>query len=363
MKAWVLNGINDIQYEDREIPESREGEVLVKVRAAGICGSDIPRVFETGAHTHPLVPGHEFSGIVEDVGKGAEPSWRGKRVGIFPLIPCKKCDMCKDQKYEMCRNYNYLGSRCDGGFAEYTAVPMWNLMELPHTASFEQAAMLEPMAVAVHAIRRAFGPEKSSDRITGESLDREQTIVIIGLGTIGLLTAMFLHSEGFTNLLLIGNKDFQKKMAYEIGFSEGHFCNIKRQDASEWILEKTDGKGADTIFECVGKNDSISFAIDHTAASGTVILIGNPHDETIRFERDVYWKILRRQLTVRGTWNSSFRHETDDDWNCVIRMLDKGSIIPEKLISERLPLHRLDEGLQLMHEKLREYCKVMIVNP
>ncbi|MBR0119687.1 MAG: alcohol dehydrogenase catalytic domain-containing protein, partial [Eubacterium sp.] len=123
MKAWVLHQINDIRYEEVATPEvsntgSSGSEVLVKVCAAGICGSDIPRIYETGAHKMPLIPGHEFAGEVADVGEGDEAGWIGKRVGIYPLIPCRKCHSCLQDQYELCRDYDYIGSRRDGAFAE-----------------------------------------------------------------------------------------------------------------------------------------------------------------------------------------------------------------------------------------------------
>ena len=152
MKAWVLHEIGDFRLEEVEEPELAKEEVLVAVKAAGICGSDIPRVYRTGTYSYPTIPGHEFSGKVVGLGAKADPKWLGKRVGIFPLIPCQNCIPCQNREFEMCRHYSYLGSRRDGGFAEFVAVPQWNLIELPDQVSYEQAAMLEPMAVAVHAL-------------------------------------------------------------------------------------------------------------------------------------------------------------------------------------------------------------------
>ena len=134
----------------------------------------------------------------------SDSGWVGKRVGVFPLIPCKKCDSCQKEQYETCSNYDYIGSRRDGGFAEYVAVPVWNLLPLPETVTFEEAAMLEPMAVAVHAMRRAC--PSASDQVA-----------VCGLGTIGLFLVMFLLEAGIENLLLIGNKDFQKEMVLRLG--------------------------------------------------------------------------------------------------------------------------------------------------
>lgn len=118
MKAWVLRDINEIYYEEADRPGPSENEVLVAVKAAGICGSDIPRIYRTGAHVHPLIPGHEFSGQVIQVGKNVDQKWMDQRVGIFPLIPCNNCAACQKRHYELCRSYSYLGSRRDGGFAE-----------------------------------------------------------------------------------------------------------------------------------------------------------------------------------------------------------------------------------------------------
>ena len=111
MKAWILHGINDLRFEEADAPIIGENEVLLAVRAAGICGSDIPRVFYTGTYSYPLIPGHEFAGQVEAVGAAVDGKWQGKRVGVFPLIPCGACLPCQKEQYEMCRHYSYLGSR------------------------------------------------------------------------------------------------------------------------------------------------------------------------------------------------------------------------------------------------------------
>ena len=183
MKAWVLHQVNDLRYETVNPPALADQEVLVQVKAAGICGSDIPRIYQTGTYSYPLIPGHEFSGVVAELGRGSDSHWLNRRVGIFPLIPCGSCVPCRQEQYEMCRRYSYLGSRRDGGFAEYAAVPVQNLIGLAESVSFQEAAMLEPMAVAVHAMRRA--RPAASD-----------TVVICGLGTIGLLLFLFLREAG-----------------------------------------------------------------------------------------------------------------------------------------------------------------------
>ena len=143
MKAYNLCAVNDLQYQEVKYPDCPEGWSIVKVKAAGICSSDIPRIFTKGTYHFPTIPGHEFSGRVEAVSDAENQRLVGKKVSVFPLIPCRKCAQCKTGHYEMCENYDYIGSRRDGAFAEYVAVPVWNLVELDEGVDFEEAAMME----------------------------------------------------------------------------------------------------------------------------------------------------------------------------------------------------------------------------
>ncbi len=348
MKAWVLHGINDIRYEDVQRPDPADDEVLLKVRAAGVCGSDIPRIYDTGAHRHPLIPGHEFSGEVAEVGKGVDGSWKGKRVGVFPLIPCRECAECRKQHYEMCRQYDYLGSRRDGGFAEYVCVPAWNLVPLLDCVGFEAAAMLEPMAVAVHAMR-------IGNPVKGEK------VAVCGQGTIGLLLSMFLLDRGISDLFVVGNKEFQRQQAMKIGISSENYCDSKKTDPEKWLMDRTEGLGADLYIECVGRNETAELGLNVAAAGGRVLMMGNPHSD-MSFARDSYWKILRKQLKILGTWNSAYLQDEDDDWHYVLKRLEKGSVSPEALITHRLSLSELEQGLTVMHERTEDYCKVMVTD-
>lgn len=338
MKANVLYDIDNLVFEEIELPILQDDEVLVKVQKAGICGSDIPRIYTTGAHVHPLIPGHEFAGTVVDARESKK--WQDKRVGIFPLIPCKECPQCKRKKYEMCRNYSYLGSRRDGGFAEYVAVPVWNLLELNDNISFEQAAMLEPMAVAVHAMRQI-------------DINRDDNIVVCGLGTIGLLLVMFLKEAGYNNIKVIGNKDFQKEKSIQIGIEKEDFIDCRLENVTERI------KDVNVFFECVGKDNTIVQAVDLIAPSGKIVLVGNPASD-IQFEKNTYWKILRNQLTIKGTWNSSYTGDVSDDWHYVLDKLKENRIKPEQLISHVFTIDNLRKGLEIMKNKSEDYVKIMV---
>lgn len=345
MNAYVLHGISDITYDETERPIPSASEVLVEVKAAGICGSDIPRIYKTGAYHHPLIPGHEFSGKVVELGEGVDGIWMGKRVGVFPLIPCKECPQCKKMRYEMCQNYSYLGSRTDGGFATCVKVPVWNLVELPEQVSYEQAAMLEPSAVAMHSIG-------------GIGVSKENTVAVCGLGTIGLLIVMFLKSMGCRKILVIGNKEFQKLQATKLGISAEEYCDIRENDPVQWINEKTHNQGVDVFFECVGKNDTVNIALASVTAGGKIMLVGNPTSD-MQLEKNLYWKILRKQITLKGTWNSSYTHEKDDDWHKVIETLSEGIVHPEQLITHKFPMKDLKKGFVIMRDKSEEYVKIM----
>ncbi len=255
----------------------------------------------------PIVIGHEFSGVTAD----------GKRAGVFPMIPCGECDMCRRGHHELCRNYNYLGSRRDGGMAEKVAVPEKNLIELPDEMTFEQAAMLEPMAVSVHAMQRALA-----------ALGRPPILAaVIGRGTIGNLVAMFLKDAGVRQVEFTDTRtDSLKEAAYDI------------------------------VFECVGKQETYEAALSMASPMGVVMLVGNPAGD-MSAKRDVYWQILRRQLTVLGTWNSSFR----TDWNYAIERVASGAIHPESLITHRLGLDDIEHGFVMMRDKSEKYTKVMCI--
>ena len=393
MRAWVLHGIGDIRLEHIPVPVPKASEVLVKVKAAGICGSDIPRIYKTGAHKHPLIPGHEFSGVVDSVGAGVDENLLGKPVGVFPLIPCGKCGPCRSKQYEMCRNYNYLGSRTDGGFAEYAVVPVENLVILSDGVGYEEAAMLEPMAVAVHAMRRVFPETKvkesekyETDIFQGEwahSLEKDITVAVCGLGTIGLLLIQFLRERGVRNILAIGNKDYQKEMLEQCGLSDIPYWDSRKGDVGAWLSEITGDVGVDIFFECVGRNETVSLSVDHTGPGGTVCLVGNPHSD-MGLDRDVYWKILRNQLTLIGTWNSSFnrlpddevaekvgrqaiairqeleRRSQQDDWQYVLERLKGRKVQPGKLISHRFSLENLEQGFRIMRDKSEDSVKIVM---
>ncbi|MDR2355655.1 MAG: galactitol-1-phosphate 5-dehydrogenase [Clostridiales Family XIII bacterium] len=343
MKAWVLHGANDLRLEQRPLPALADAEALVRVKAAGVCGSDIPRIFETGAHTLPVVPGHEFAGVVADAGRACSDRI-GKRVGVFPLIPCMRCDSCARGRYETCSTYDYIGSRRDGAFAEYVAVPAWNLIELPDTMPFDAAALLEPAAVALHALRAA-GAENA------------ESVAIFGAGPVGLFAAGWARISGAKKVFLVGTRAEQAEKARLLGFSD--FLDINERDAAERIRALTGGAGADLCADAAGDPRAVSDCIRAARPGGLVVLIGNPRAD-MRIGKDTYQKILRKQLRVCGSWNSRFNREAENDWTETLAAFDGGALRPETLISHRFPLADLARAAERMRARKEYFCKVLI---
>lgn len=345
MKANVLYGVNDLRYVDYDLPVLKEDEVLVKVCAAGVCGSDIARVFKTGTYHFPTIIGHEFSGEVVDVKDEKNAGLIGKRVGVFPLKPCFKCANCLDHHYELCVRYDYLGSRCDGGFAEYVAVPVWNLLLLPDSLGMDAAAMLEPASVALHTLRQACFKDGMS-------------IAVIGPGTIGMIICKLAAIYGANLVVLIGRS--QEKLDFAQQYDIKQVCNSQTENVTTFSHAKTNGLGFDVVIEGTGAEQSLCMSLGIVRAGGKVLTLGNPLGD-IALPKTVYWKILRKQVIVQGTWNSSFGF-AGCDWEKIVSLMEKGLLDVTPLITHRLPLNGLMEGLWIMQDKTIYSNKVMIIN-
>lgn len=332
MKAYTLHAINDLRYEELEYPECPSGWCIVKVKATGICSSDIPRVYTKGTYHFPTIPGHELSGVVDKVADKENEAMIGKRVGIFPLIPCRKCSQCADGHYEVCSNYDYIGSRRHGGFAEFVAVPIWNLIELPDSVSFKEAAMMEPLAVALHAMK-----------LTG--IKEGDTAAVIGTGMIAFAAAQWAKKLGASSIIVLGRSENKRKIAdniHGIGYSTLEACKEEY----------------DVVLEAVGANNAIDEAIKHVKPGGSLVLMGNPEGDII-LSQNTYWRILRKQLHIRGTWNSSYEKDETSDWSEVRDALANHEIEATALISHVFDQEDLKIGMDLMYRHKEPYCKIM----
>lgn len=345
MKACVLHKVGDLRVEDVPNPKPRKGEVLVRIKASGICGSDIQRVFVKGTYHFPTIPGHEFSGDIVKLGKDVDLSYLGKKVSVFPILPCMKCDNCQIGQYAQCINYNYFGSRCDGGFAEYIAVPVWNLVFVPDSLSYEEAAMCEPSSVAIHALRQG-------------GVGIGDTIVIYGAGPIGLILGSWAKAWGADKVLLVDIDESKIVFAKKIGFQ--YVWNSNDGDPVIWVKKVTEGKGADISIEGAGVSITLEQCLKSVRTFGKVITMGNPIGD-MTLSQEGYWEILRKQLKVIGTWNSSYVSIPKNDWKLAIRAMEKGQMDMKQFITHKVPLTDGIKPFKMMRDKKEFFNKVMYV--
>jgi len=345
VKALSLHGIGDLRYEDVPVPEPAADEVLIRVQAAGICGSDIPRVYDTGVKKYPTIPGHEFAGEIVTVGEHVDPGLAGRRVAVFPLLPCFKCGPCNEKNYASCKSYDYYGSRRDGAFAEYLAVKEWNIVPIPDKVPIEVAAMLEPCAVAVHALGKT-------------AIKRGDVVCVFGAGAIGLILAKLAYLNGAAHVFVLDIDDAKLDFAKKQGLD--HTYNSRESEYLDRIISLTEGRGADICIDAAGVPAAVVGCFNAARAAGTIVLMGNPSGDML-FKQDDYWTILRKQLTLVGTWNSDFGGVLSNDWDKALKNLSSGKLDVSGLITHSVSIDSAIEAFEMMRDQKEFFVKVMIL--
>lgn len=306
MKALVLHKDKFLKYQDCEEPVGRQGhDVLIRVLASGICGSDIGRGFFGKAYHYPLIMGHEFAGEVISAFPGSKYH-AGDRVAAFPLLSCKKCEACQTGDFAQCVDYDYYGSRRDGAFAQYVSVPEENLFRVPEHVDIVHAAMTEPAAVALHGVRKA--------RVAVGS-----TAVVYGCGPIGNMAAQWLRISGCKKVIVVDVDSKKLDIAQAMGFE---VINSQDVDPVKIINDITQGRGAHIAIEAVGFPITFLNAIRSVGRMGQVVFMGNIHG-TFQIGEKEFSDLLRKEITIYGTWNSKIVPSGIDDWSTVLEMMDK----------------------------------------
>ena len=340
MQALVLHAVGDLRLEEVEIPQLKEGSVLLHIKCCGICSSDNDRIFKNGTYHFPTIPGHEFSGEIVGAYDKQDRDLLGKKASVFPLLPCNNCEACQMEEYAQCSNYSYFGSRCDGAFSEYLVVPKWNLVYFDNM-DFDVAALCEPAAVSLHAVRRF-------------NIEKGKKVLVMGSGTIGLLIAMFAKVQG--NTVYIGARiqaaiDDIKKLGLNY---------IDTNNLEEELKNKTNNKGFDYVFEAIGSNESIEKSIIACGNFAKIILVGNPHED-LKLEKNTYWKVLRKQITITGTWNSSYS-SSKNDWQDALEFMKDNYNIFKGLITHTYTLEEYEEAFNVLKDKNKYKIKIMFKN-
>jgi len=346
MNAFVLHAVGDMRYQRVRRPGPGEGEVLVRVGFCGVCGSDIPRVFVKGTYHFPTIIGHEFSGTVEACGPGVDGCAPGDRVVVFPLIWCGRCAPCEQGKYVQCLDYDYLGSRSDGAFADFVVAPRQNLVPVPAGVSLEEAAMTEPAAVALHALRRAGGCS------VGDS------VAIFGAGPIGLMVAQWARALGASPIILFDIIPEKTVKAREVGFSLTF--NSLDVDPVQTIQSITGRDGAYVCVDGAGVPQTFNQAAASTMRGGRMIILGNASAD-VTMPTGLISQLMRREVTIFGTWNSDYSAAgNDDDWQMALAAMASKAIDLAPLITHRIRLEDAFDALKMMQEQREFFSKVLI---
>ena len=287
MKAAVLHNVGDIKYEDIAIPECGDDEVRIQVKVCGICGSDSSRVFKKWKYPLPAILGHEFSGDIVETGKNVNGFKAGDRVTAAPLLPCNECEYCKRGLFSLCENHGMIGAKSFGAFAEYVNVKAFNVFHIGDI-DYEEAAMIEPLAVALHAI-----------------LDIKPQIgdivVVLGCGALGQYVIQWLKIAGVKKIIAVDISDKKLEDVQKIGADIT--INSMKEDMIEKIKEITKKMGADVTIECAGSKITQEQSLLITKKKGLIGYLGIGYTDVLLSEA-AFESIFRKELTLKGYWNS-----------------------------------------------------------
>lgn len=336
MRAAVLHAPGDIRLEEVPVPAVGPGNVLLKVAAVGVCGSDLPRMLTKGAHRMPLICGHEFSGHIVDVGAGVEGFEEGELVAIPPMLPCHRCDQCLRGQYSRCRNYDYFGSRRDGAYAEFVCVPVSNLLKTPANINPTAVAMTDPASIALHAIWK------------GGSLTMGARGGVVGCGPIGLFAIQWMRLMGAREVVAVDVSERKLELAREAGATHTFLSS----DAAAADLP------CDLIIEAAGHPSSINLAVRMAAPGGHVVFIGIPVGD-VSLELKSFQHFLRQEVSLHGSWNSFGAPYPGDQWTVTLEKLASGDLKWEFMISHDLDLAELPAMFEAFKDRNTFFSKVM----
>jgi L-iditol 2-dehydrogenase len=342
VKAAILYKPGDIRIEEVDKPGIRADEVLIRVKAVGVCGSDVhyyksgrigPYVVES-----PLILGHECSGIIEEIGSQVRHLAVGERVTIEPGVPCRHCRFCKAGRYNLCRDVVFMATPpVNGAFTEYVAMAADFVYPLPEGMTCAEGALIEPLAVGMHAARR--GGVWAGSRVA-----------VLGSGTIGLMTVAAAKAHGATDIYVVDLAPNRLALAAEIGATET--INAADADTVEAILQLTDGEGVDIAFETAGVADTVQQAFEIVRRGGTMVWVGLPAQETVPLK---VTHAIDKELTIQTV----FRYA--NVYPDAIRLVAGGRLNLKPLITHEFTLEQTGEALSFANERKDAAVKVMVI--
>jgi len=358
MKALVLEAYNKLVFQEVPEPKIEPNEVLVRVKACSICGSDVHGIDgSTGRRILPIIMGHEASGIISEVGSDVRGYKPDDRVTFDSTIYCGKCYYCSKGRINLCDNRRVLGVSCDeyrqnGAFAEYVAIPEHILYKIPEGVSFERAAMVEPLSIALHAINRT-------------CIELGDTAVVVGAGMIGLLIIQLLANHGCSKIIAVDISSYKLDLAKSFGATDCillnsdntariHISNslehIGQKSASEIVYEVTRNRGADVSFEVVGLNSTFEIAATSLKKGGILTLVGN-FSPSVSFPLQL---VVTREIILNGSCASA------GEYDRCLDMIARGVVDIDAFISAAVPLEEGAYWFKRLYDKEKGLMKVIL---
>lgn len=339
MRTVAVTGTRELTVVDAKVPQCGPRDALIRVAYCGICGSDVPRYFDGAVHAFPQVLGHEFSGVVEQVGPEVTHVALGDKVAVAPLVPCHECEQCRAGRPSLCPSYSFIGSRQQGALAEYVLVPAVNVVpvgDLP----LRVAALVEPLTVAIHAVNQAPFPADAA-------------AAVLGGGVIGLMSVIALRDRGARAITVVDVNPWVLQMARLFGATH-------TVDASDGrVVEHFDEIGApDLVIETAGAAATRAQALDIVGRAGSVVYVGTPTAD-LTLDPGTFENILRKELTIRGSWMSYSAPFPGAEWAQAPRLLAEAAHDPQAIITHEFGLDHVADGFKVIGERSEKRLKVM----
>ena len=347
MKAVICRGDGIVEFKDVKDPEVTVGCVKVNVKASGICGSDIPRAMAKGAHSYPIILGHEFAGVVVEIGQGVTAVQIGDHVTVAPLIPCHACDDCKKGYFSLCKNYSFIGSRQQGANAEYVVVPEVNVVKIGKRIPFEVGALFEPSTVALHAIYlNEYKPGGN--------------VAILGGGTIGVFTLQWAKILGAKKVAVFGRDKGHLELSRRLGADS--IISTLDSDFFEHAMRLTNGCGYDYVFETAGSVFLMKYAFQIAANRAHVCFVGTPTMGLAFTPKE--WQLLnRKELKLIGSWMSYSAPFPGREWTETERFFSDGSLkFDEGIFYAKYPMSKAQDAFNNFREKGKVKGRILLVN-
>jgi 2-desacetyl-2-hydroxyethyl bacteriochlorophyllide A dehydrogenase len=335
----VVNEAGKIDFVEREMRSPSDHEVVIKTKAVGICGGDL-HIFR-GKHPAAPLPaaiGHELSGEVINIGRSVSEVNIGDRVAMDPVIICGKCYFCKRGKYNLCTQVSYQYRKGQGAFAPFFFAEEDRVHKLASNVSFEDGAVIEPLTVAQHAVRKA-------------GIELGQTALILGAGPIGLLILCLLRASGLEEIYVTDIQDHRLNIAKELGahviFKNGNSTT----NSVKTVLEHTCGLGVDKVFEAVGRSQTLIQSLQVVKKGGTVVVVSLFEQVENNIPMNT---LVEKEISVVGSIGSCW------DFRIALRLVERGVVQPRKIISHRMPVTLLQEAFELLCDPTGRVVKVMV---